>query len=339
LNLQPDFFSNHITSTFFLPSSYTDNENATTAMRAILIAAPKLLIGAGRRLPIASNTVKTDLNAHQNLFFRCLQPHLLPTTRHFSGHSKWSNIRHKKGAKDKARAAILGKASRAIAAASRDCGGDLTNLRLQSAISHAKAVQLPKNRIEEAISIATKASSKSTTTTSDQDLVQLRFDAMMNFDGSKVACVITALTDNRNRTTKNVRHLVSKEGGELLPTDNLAYVFVQVGLIVVEKVEDEDALLGCALEAGASNVEEEEDDEDSSNNYMLVTTDEKDLWHVVTSLRESGYEVAQFEHRYILQDQEHGGVELSKEGEEELETFLEKMDENEDVNNVYHNAM
>jgi transcriptional/translational regulatory protein YebC/TACO1 len=192
-------------------------------------------------------------------------------------------------------------------------------------------VQLPKDRIEDAIA---KASSKST---SDQDLVNLRFDAMMNFDGINVACVITALTDNRNRTTKNVRHLVSK-GGELLPTDNLAYVFVQVGLIVVEKVEDEDALLECALEAGATNVEEEEDNEDSSNNF-IVTTDERDLWRVVTSLRESGYEVAQFEHRYIIQDQEHGGVELSKEGEEELERFLEKMDENEDVNNVYHNAM
>ena len=71
----------------------------------------------------------------------------------------------------------------------------------------------------------------------------------------------------------------------------------------------------------------------------MVTTDDRDLWQVVTALKEAGFEVTQFEHRYILQDQEHGGVSLSEQGEEELEHFLEKMDENEDVTNVYHNAM
>ena len=267
---------------------------------------------------------------HVRQFFLPKAQGQIMLTRHFAGHSKWSNIRHKKGAKDKARASILGKASRAIAAASKACGGDLTNLRLQSCIAHAKAVQLPKDRIEEAITKATKANS-------DQDLINLRFDAMMAFDGGKVACVITALSDNRNRTTQNVRHLVTKDGGELLPTDSLAYLFVQVGLIMVENVKDEDELFECALEAGADNVEEENSEE--SENSFLVTTDEKDLWHVVTSLRGSGYEVAQFEHRYILQDLEHGGVELSEEGEEQLGSFLEKMDENEDVTNVFHNAM
>lgn len=262
-----------------------------------------------------------------------IPPRQVPSLRHFAGHNKWSKIRHKKGAKDKARASILGKASRAITVASRECRGDLTNLRLQSAISHAKAVQLPKDRIEEAISKATTKSS------SDQDLSNLRFDAMMNFNGTKVACIMTALSDNRNRTTKNVRHLVTKAGGEFLPTDNLAYLFVQVGLIVVEKVEDEDALFECALEAGASNVEAHQDDQEESSNTYLVTTDEKDLWQVVNSLRENGFEAIQFEHRYVLQDEESGGVELSKDGEEELENFLDQMDENEDVNNVYHNAM
>jgi transcriptional/translational regulatory protein YebC/TACO1 len=170
-------------------------------------------------------------------------------------------------------------------------------------------------------------------------LVNLRFDAILKFGGSKVACVITALSDNRNRTTQNVRHLVTKEGGELLPTDKLAYIFEQVGQIMVENVEDEESLFECALEAGATNVEENEDEVEETNNNFQVTTEEKDLWQVVTSLRDAGCQISQFEHRYILQDQEHGGVELSTEGEEALVSFLDKMDENEDVYNVFHNAV
>ena len=150
-----------------------------------------------------------------------MQPIINHTKRFMAGHNKWSKIRHKKGANDKKKAVLMGKASRAITAAAKDCGGDMSNLRLQSAISHAKSVQLTKDRIEEAVA---KATSKST---SDQDLANIRFDAMMNFHGQKVACVITALSDNRNRTTQQVRHVVSKQGGEFLPTDNLSYVFQQ----------------------------------------------------------------------------------------------------------------
>jgi YebC/PmpR family DNA-binding regulatory protein len=258
----------------------------------------------------------------------------LMTRRMFAGHNKWSKIRHKKGAKDAARAGILGKASRAITAASRDCNGDHTNLRLQSAIQHAKSVQLPKERIQDAIAKATSKNSG----TGTQDLVNLRFDAMMTFGQQKVACIITALTDNRNRSTQNVRHTVTKAGGEFLPTDKLAYIFHQVGLVLVENVEEEDALFECALEAGATNVEAEEDDGGSPTTNFVITTDEKELYQVVTALQADGYELAQFEHRYVLVDQEHGGVDLSEEGSEELDSFLEKMDENEDVNNVYHNV-
>lgn len=253
--------------------------------------------------------------------------------RGFAGHNKWSKIRHKKGANDKKKAALMGKASLAITAAAKECGGDMDNMKLQSAISHAKSVQLTKDRIEEAIS---KATSKAA---ADQDFESLRFDAMMSFDGTKIGCVITALSDNRNRTTQHVRHLVSKHGGEFLPTDNLAYMFVHVGWIVVDGVEDEDSLMECALEAGAENIEESDDDESDNNNFV-VTTEEKDLFLVVTALRDASHNVSHFEHRYILQDQDHGGMELSPQGEEELIDFLEKMDEDtEDVNNVYHNAI
>ena len=256
-----------------------------------------------------------------------------------AGHSKWANIRHKKGAKDKARAAALGKASTAIIAASKACNGDMSNLRLQSAIAHAKSVQLPKDRIEDAVAKGTSKGS------GEADLLNLRYDAMLSLSGSKVACIVTALTDNRNRTASSVRHLITKEGaGELMPTGSLSHVFQHVGQILVEDIRDEDALLESAMEAGALNMEAQdgnadENDESSTGRQYLVTTEDTDLFQVVESLREAGYIVSQFEHCYALQDPEHGGVELSSDGEEALIQFLDKMDENEDVTNVFHNAI
>jgi transcriptional/translational regulatory protein YebC/TACO1 len=197
---------------------------------------------------------------------------------------------------------------------------------------------------------------------------------MLTMGGTtKVACIITALSDNRNRTAASVRHVVTKDGcGELMATDSLSFMFQHVGQIVVRIVvvggdppphlagvreEQEEALLECALEAGATNVEpcydDENDDEydegdgssssssSSSSFTFLITTVDTELFHVVTALREANpqYEVVRFEHRYILQDPIHGGVELSPEGEDQLMAFLDKMDENEDVTHVYHNAM
>lgn len=262
------------------------------------------------------------------------------SARWMAGHSKWANIRHKKGAKDKIRAAILGKASLGIMAASTACGGDMSNLRLQSAIAHAKSVQLPKDRIEEAIA---KGTSKGP---GAANLMNLRYDAMLNVGGTKIACIILALSDNRNRTASNVRLLVTKDGGgELMATNSLSYLFDHVGHVVVENVQDEEVLLECALEAGALNVEEVASDEDNDNNTaslpsrFVVTTKDTELFQVVTLLRDEGYNVGQFEHRYVLQDEALGGVQLSPDGEDALINFLDKADENEDVRHIFHNAI
>jgi transcriptional/translational regulatory protein YebC/TACO1 len=241
---------------------------------------------------------------------------------------------------------------------------------LQSAIAHAKAVQLPKERLEEAIEKGTATYRKGGSV--DVDLESLRFDAMMRIvtvDETKeesvaqVACIITALSDNRNRTTQQVRHLVTKTGGELLPTDNLNYLFHQVGVILVEQqpsqhgspISDaidgfEEALMDVALEAGAINMEElppdvDEDGEDEMQTPNLehaktyvVTTEERDLWQVVQALQKSGYQASQFQHRYVLQDDEHGGVVLSKDAWQQLADFIDKVEDLEDVNHVFHNA-
>jgi transcriptional/translational regulatory protein YebC/TACO1 len=311
----------------------------------------------GGVLGVAGTLPSFALQYHQQQYHHQQQRRTM-----MAGHNKWSKIRHKKGAKDVNRALILSKASRKVIAASRACAGDVSNLRLQSAIALAKAVRLPKDRLQEAIAKGSSSSNNNSGTS--QDLEQLRFDAMMNFAGHKVGCIITALTDNRNRTVQHVRAIVTKQGGEFLATDQLAYLFVQVGVILVEHVEEEDDLLLCALDAGAMNVEPEQDDEDDdsaesddddsdgddlkaksssdsdprSTNKFIVTTEEKDLWQVVTSLKDGGFQVSQFEHRYVLVDEDHGAVSLSEEGTERLELFLEKLEENEDVTNVYHSA-
>jgi transcriptional/translational regulatory protein YebC/TACO1 len=323
--------------------------------------------------------------SHHNIYF--LQQHHDPQPpqhyqrqqrRQFAGHSKWSNIRHRKGAKDKVKAALLGKASIGIMVAAKQCAGDVNHWKLQSAIAHAKSLQLPKEKIEDAIARG-MGSSNSNNNIGHNDMKYMRYDAMLTMGGTtKVACIITALSDNRNRTAASVRHVVTKEGcGELMATDSLSFMFQHVGQIVVRivvvggdpsphlasvlgrsKDEEEEALLECALEAGATNVEPYDDDEyveyhegdgssssssspSSSSFTFLVTTVDTELFHVVTALREANpqYEVVRFEHRYIVQDPIHGGVELSPEGEDQLMAFLDKMDENEDVTHVYHNAM
>jgi YebC/PmpR family DNA-binding regulatory protein len=244
--------------------------------------------------------------------------------RNMAGHNKWSKIKRKKGVKDQARATGFSKASRAITAASRTCGGDLSNLQLQSAIAHAKSIQLPKIRIQDAID---KHLDKT-----KENLIHMRYDAMMSIGGHKVACVLTALTNNKNRTASHVRSTITKAGGELLPTSSLNYIFDHVGVILVENIKDEDSLWEAALEAGATDV-------DVDGQSAMITCNASDLWNVVTTLKDDEcFHVTEFEQRYVASNA-NLIVNLDENGQEQLEHFLETMDDDEDVTNVYHNAI
>jgi YebC/PmpR family DNA-binding regulatory protein len=242
-----------------------------------------------------------------------------------AGHNKWSKIKRKKGAKDVARSGLFAKASRAIIVASKACRGDMANLQLQSAIQHAKSIQLPKDRIQDAINKHEEKGKEG------QAFQNMRYDAMLTLGGTKVACILTALTDNRNRTASHVRATVVRAGGELLASASHDYLFRHTGMILLETFAgDEEALWECALEAGASEV-------DVDNQSAMITCEPADLWSLVASLRENGYEPDEFEHRYVVIDPS-SFVSLNEEGQEQLESFLDKMDEDEDVTNVYHNC-
>lgn len=252
--------------------------------------------------------------------------HVSIARRSMAGHNKWSKIKKKKGIKDVAKLAQLTKATRAIIVASRACQGDMSNLQLQSAISRAKAIEVPRVRIDAAVQNFMKQKD------SCVDLTVMRYDTIMSFDGAKVACLITALTDNRNRTSANVKSAVRKAGGEMLPSSSHDYLFKYAGAIVLENILNEDAMYECALEAGATAIEYEE-----ASQSAFVMCEATDLWQVVVALQEQNFATSQFEHRYVLQDAD-STIEVTEEGQEAMERFLDTMDEDEDVTNVFHNA-
>jgi len=284
-----------------------------------------------------------------------------------AGHNKWSKIKRKKGANDVARSTAHGKIARAIQAASRKCGGDMSNLHLQSTIAAARAVQLPKDRIEFAIDKGANPSKYA-----GEELVDMRYDGMVPTKAGKVALIVSALTDNKNRSAANIRSHFRKCGGEMTETgsndwmfDHIGYVTVPMGLMndkleeegtavevtEVSQEEAEEALLECALDGGAtdvdfmsddSNDEYEEDDvdndDDSSGPFASIRCDPTDLHKVVTALNENGYAPEEFGTRYAVKDEETGLVALCDESIETLEKLLGKLDEEDDVAQVYHNG-
>jgi YebC/PmpR family DNA-binding regulatory protein len=164
-----------------------------------------------------------------------------------SGHSKWSTIKHKKGAADAKRGKLFSKLSRAIMVAAKEGGGDpATNLALQNAIEKARSYSMPKDNIERAVAKGTGEGADGST-----------FETVVyeGYGPDGVAVIVEALTDNRNRTASDVRHLFTKHGGNLGATGAVAWQFERRGIVLVASDADEDDLVLAAAEAGADDVE------------------------------------------------------------------------------------
>ena len=164
-----------------------------------------------------------------------------------SGHSKWSSIKHKKGAADAKRGKLFSKLSRAIIVAAREGGPDpAANLALQNAIEKARSYSMPKDNIERAIAKGAGADAEGS-----------GFETVVyeGYGPEGVAVLVEALTDNRNRTASEVRHLFAKHGGNLGATGRVAWQFERRGLVLVAADgADEEALLLAAADAGADDV-------------------------------------------------------------------------------------
>lgn len=167
-----------------------------------------------------------------------------------SGHSKWSSIKHKKAAKDARRGKLFTKLIKEITVAARMGGGDISaNPRLRTAVQTAKAASMPNDNIDRAIKKGTG------------ELEGVHYEEI-HYEGygpGGAAILVQALTDNKNRTVQEIRHLFSKYGGNLGETGCVAWMFDKKGLITVEKTKvGEDQLINLALEAGAEDVREED---------------------------------------------------------------------------------
>lgn len=236
-----------------------------------------------------------------------------------SGHSKWSNIKNKKEKTDAQRGKIFTKIGKEIAIAVRAGGPDpASNNKLRDAIAKAKSNNVPNDNIERAIKKASGA-----------DAVSYEEITYEGYGPSGVAVIVTTATDNRNRTGGEVRHFFDKYGGNLGQSGCVSFMFDDKGVIVIEKDDslDEDALMEASLEAGAADFASDDD-------VYEIYTEVSDLSAVQEALIEAGYTILSAEMDKIPQNY----IELTAEEDiKNMNLLLEHLEDNDDVQNVYHN--
>jgi YebC/PmpR family DNA-binding regulatory protein len=235
-----------------------------------------------------------------------------------SGHSKWSSIKHKKSVTDTRRGKLFTKLIKDITVAARAGGGDINaNPRLRTAVATAKAASLPGDTLERAIKRGTG------------EVEGVTYEEA-NYEGygpGGVAIMLQTLTDNRNRTVSDVRHLFTKYGGNLGESGCVAWMFSKKGLITVEKGKiEEDRLMEVALEAGAEDVT------DSSETFEVATAPE-DLDAVREAMDKEGVAIASAEITMVPQNI----VTLSGKEAEQTLKLLEVLQDHDDVQNVSAN--
>jgi YebC/PmpR family DNA-binding regulatory protein len=235
-----------------------------------------------------------------------------------SGHSKWASIKHKKAVVDQRRGQHFTKLSRAITVAAREGGGDIDgNPSLALAVQKARDASMPKDNIERAIAKGTGAGS---------DAAAIETVTYEGYGPGGVALLIEALTDNRNRTGADVRHLLAKEGGTLGEPGSVAYLFEKRGVIVVDASRWSEDDLIVAIDAGAEDVSIDEDI------YEIVTAP-ADLAAVRDALEEAGIEMESAE---VVQ-QPTSRVPVEEADATRLIRLIDGLEENDDVNAVHAN--
>ncbi|MBN2879213.1 MAG: YebC/PmpR family DNA-binding transcriptional regulator [Clostridia bacterium] len=238
-----------------------------------------------------------------------------------SGHSKWSTIKHKKGKADAAKGKIFTKIGREIMVAVKMGGADPDmNSRLRDAIAKAKANNMPNDNVSRVIK---KAAGEN----DDVNYEEIMYEG---YGPGGVAVIVEAMTDNKNRTASNVRFYFDKNGGSLGATGCVNWMFDRKGSIAVEKSDaiKEDELMMLALEAGA------EDFIDNDDIYEIIT-DPSQFSAVRDELEKHGIELLGAEIQRIPQNT----VDIDEELSESINKMLDMMEDDDDVQNVYHNGV
>lgn len=237
-----------------------------------------------------------------------------------AGHSKWSNIKNRKGKQDAIRGKIFTKLARAITVATREGGQDPEyNSALATAIEKAKAQNMPNDNIDRAIKAGLAAAT-------GENFETITYEG---YGPSGTAFMVQCLTDNKNRTAADIRHYFSKYNGNLGTTGCVSYLFERKGAISIELDDkiDEEELMMAALEAGAEDFEVEEE------SYEITTVPE-DFIQVLNNLKEAGYDNIKGDIMYIPQT--YIKVE-DEESLKNLDKLIDALEENDDVQEIYHN--
>lgn len=236
-----------------------------------------------------------------------------------SGHNKWSTIKHKKGKTDAARAKSFTKVTRQIIVAARESGGNPElNFRLRLAIQKARAVNMPNDNIQRAVKKAVGGE--------DGAFEQVTYEG---YGPGGVAVMVETMTDNRNRTAADVRHLFSKYGGNMGEAGCVAWMFDRKGYLAVDMSESdltEETLTEWALESGAEDLRVEDE-------VAEVFTSPEDLQAVKEYMESKGVQFSEAEITMVPKNT----IAIDAATEEKVTRLLEMMDENDDVQQVYAN--
>jgi YebC/PmpR family DNA-binding regulatory protein len=235
-----------------------------------------------------------------------------------SGHSKWHSIKHKKGATDAKRGKLFTKFIKEITVAARTGGGDPdSNARLRKAILDAKAGNMPNDTIDRAVRRGTGA----------EEGVHYEEITYEGYGPGGVALLIEAVTDNRNRTVAEIRHMFSKNGGNLGEAGSVGWLFEKKGYIVVEKAaKPEEELFDIAIEAGADDLRDDED------NFEIITSPES-FERVQEAIKSAGIEPQVAEVSMVPQTY----VQLAGNDARQMLKLMEAIEDHDDVQKVHAN--
>ncbi|MBO5143331.1 MAG: YebC/PmpR family DNA-binding transcriptional regulator [Clostridia bacterium] len=237
-----------------------------------------------------------------------------------SGHSKWNNIKNKKGKADAQRGKIFTKLGREILIAVKEGGPDpASNSKLRDVVAKCKANNMPNDNIERSI----KKAAGDGNSANYEDVVY------EGYGPNGVALIIESMTDNRNRTAGEVRHILDKFGGNLGATGSVSWMFDKKGVIVIEKASTkmtEDDLMMEAIEAGAENFEADEE-------FYEITTAPQDFSAVREALEAKGLEFLDAEVKMVPQNY----IALEGDAAKKMGLIIENLEDNDDVQNIWHN--
>ncbi len=234
-----------------------------------------------------------------------------------SGHNKWSKIKHVKAKQDAIKGKVFTKAIKDITTAARAGGGDLeTNAALRLAVERAKAVSMPASNIQRAIDKATG------------NLQGVHYDEITyeGYGPNGVAIMVECMTDNKNRTVASIRHAFTKNGGSMGESGCVAWMFDKKGIITVQRSDKDDEIMEIAMENGANDIKEFDD-------FILFESDPNDFNLLLKAIEKAEATILDSSVELVANNE----VDVEDDIAEKVEKLIDILEEDEDVQNVYHN--